>query len=252
MFAIGDSLREARARRGLSSAEVQKGIRIRERYLTALEEERWELLPGEAYTKGFLRTYAEFLGLDGNLYIEEYNAQIADHDEPLVPQTLAPVHMQRRGVMRTLLAIFVVAAAVAGLAAWGFGGSTQKAAKSGAAALQVQDAAAATEAPFTARALPHAQPLPVSVARPLARSTSITAARGRCWVTVRTGGPRGAVLFRGILEQGTTLRYTLATRLWVRMGRPRTLDIALGTRLVRGLPPEPANVLLTPAGPQAA
>ena len=77
MFAIGDSLREARTRRGLSSADVQKGIRIRERYLTALEEEKWELLPGEAYTKGFLRTYAEFLGLDGNLYIDEYNARIA-------------------------------------------------------------------------------------------------------------------------------------------------------------------------------
>ena len=41
MFDIGASLREARTRRGLSSADVQKGIRIRERYLTALEEERW-------------------------------------------------------------------------------------------------------------------------------------------------------------------------------------------------------------------
>ena len=76
MFAIGDSLREARTRRGLSPADVQKGIRIRERYLTALEEEKWELLPGEAYTKGFLRTYAEFLGLDGNLYVDEYNTRI--------------------------------------------------------------------------------------------------------------------------------------------------------------------------------
>jgi len=252
MFAIGDSLREARARRGLSSADVQKGIRIRERYLTALEEERWELLPGEAYTKGFLRTYAEFLGLDGNLYIEEYNARIAATEEPLVPQTLAPAYRPRRGVVRALLGIFVVTAVLAGVAAFGFGGSTQNAAKSGAVALQVQDAAAATEAPFKARALPHAQPLPVSAAGPLATSTSITAARGRCWVSVRTGGPQGAVLFRGILQKGTTLRYTLAHRLWVRMGRPRTLDIALGTRLVKGLPRLPANVLLTPAGPQAA
>ena len=81
MFAIGDSLREARTRRGLSPADVQKGIRIRERYLTALEEERWELLPGDAYTKGFLRTYAEFLGLDGNLYVDEYNTRIAHAEE---------------------------------------------------------------------------------------------------------------------------------------------------------------------------
>ena len=99
MFAIGDSLHEARIRRGLSAADVQKGIRIRERYLTALEEERWELLPGEAYTKGFLRTYAEFLGLNGNLYIDEYNTRFAHHDEEplLVPESLAVSHRTRRG-----------------------------------------------------------------------------------------------------------------------------------------------------------
>src|SRR5437899_8495198 len=103
MFAIGDSLREARNRRGLSAADVQKGIRIRERYLTALEEERWELLPGDAYTKGFLRTYADFLGLDGNLYIDEFNARIAHHDEePLVPESLAVSHRTRRSVLRML------------------------------------------------------------------------------------------------------------------------------------------------------
>ena len=62
MFEIGASLREARMNRNLSAEDVQKGIHIRARYLMALEEERWELLPGEAYAKGFLRTYAEFLG----------------------------------------------------------------------------------------------------------------------------------------------------------------------------------------------
>ena len=118
MFAIGDSLREARTRRGLSAADVQKGIRIRERYLTALEEEHWDMLPGEAYTKGFLRTYAEFLGLNGNLYIDEYNARIAHHDEepPLVPESLAAPHRARTGVLRALVAILVLGALVAGLA----------------------------------------------------------------------------------------------------------------------------------------
>ena len=54
---------------------MQKAIRIRDRYLQALEEERWELLPGDAYVKGFLRTYADYLGLDGNLYVEEYDGR---------------------------------------------------------------------------------------------------------------------------------------------------------------------------------
>jgi cytoskeletal protein RodZ len=77
MFEIGGSLREARLKRNLTPADVQKAIRIRDRYLQALEEERWELLPGDAYVKGFLRTYADYLGLDGNLYVEEYNSRFA-------------------------------------------------------------------------------------------------------------------------------------------------------------------------------
>jgi cytoskeletal protein RodZ len=257
MFAIGDSLREARTRRGLSSADVQKGIRIRERYLTALEEEKWELLPGEAYTKGFLRTYAEFLGLDGNLYIDEYNARIAAHDEePLVPHTLAPAHKARRGVVRTLMGMVVLALAIAGLAAWGMGDSTHPAAKGGAAALQVEAAAAAT--PVKARAIPHAQPLPTTVAPAaapvtrLAKTTVISAARGRCWLSIRTGGPNGQILFQGVLEQGRTLRYTLGHRIWVRMGRPGNVDIKVGHDLVSGLPAQPGNVLLTRSGPQPA
>src|SRR5207244_9678763 len=90
MFEIGGSLREARLKRNFTPADVQKAIRIRDRYLQALEEERWELLPGDAYVKGFLRTYADYLGLDGNLYVEEYNSRFAHPDEPqLVPERFA-------------------------------------------------------------------------------------------------------------------------------------------------------------------
>jgi cytoskeleton protein RodZ len=258
MFAIGDSLREARTRRGLSSADVQKGIRIRERYLTALEEERWELLPGEAYTKGFLRTYAEFLGLDGGLYIDEYNARIAVHDEePLVPQSLAPSHRTRRGVMRTLMGIIVLSAVIAGFAAWGMGGGQRTASQGAAAGLRIADANAAPQ-PVALRAIPHAKPLPVAAALPAPRTvaaakTVITASRGRSWLSVRTGGPNGQVLFQGVLELGRTLHYTVGRQqLWVRMGRPRNVDITLGAHRVNGLPPQPANVLLTRSGPQAA
>jgi cytoskeletal protein RodZ len=86
MFEIGATLREARTKRGLTAADVHRALRIRERYLSALEEERWQLLPGEAYAKGFLRTYAEFLGLDGRLYLDEYNARVSAHENaPFAP-----------------------------------------------------------------------------------------------------------------------------------------------------------------------
>ena len=86
MFDIGASLREARERRGLTAEDVHRSLRIRARYLRALEDERWELLPGEAYAKGFLRGYAEFLGLDGSLCVDEFNARVALRDaEPIRP-----------------------------------------------------------------------------------------------------------------------------------------------------------------------
>ena len=120
MFQIGASLREARTRRGLSPADVQKAIRIRERYLTALEEEKWDLLPGEAYAKGFLRTYADFLGLDGDLYLDEWNSRFAHPEEPPAPEP-PPSRARRLGALRPLLAGAAIAVAVAGAAAWKLG-----------------------------------------------------------------------------------------------------------------------------------
>ena len=246
MFAIGDSLREARTRRGLSPADVQKGVRIRERYLTALEEENWDVLPGEAYTKGFLRTYAEFLGLDGNLYIDEYNTRIShvDEERPLVPQSLVAVQRSRRGLLRTLMILLVIGAAVAAFAALGMGGpSTSGAHGKTPAVKHVKKTAAAAVAP--AAVTKHvAAPLPTTVIR---------ASRGRSWLLIRTGTASGPIVYQGVLPQGESLHFSLRGRdLWLRMGRPQDLDILLGGRLVTGLPAQAANLLLTRSGAKAA
>ena len=74
MFEIGNSLREARLRQGLEFVEVEQATKIRGKYLRALEDEQFDILPGQTYVKGFLRTYAEYLGLDGQLYVDEYNS----------------------------------------------------------------------------------------------------------------------------------------------------------------------------------
>ena len=85
MFEIGNSLREARLRRQIEFAEAEHGTKIRGKYLRALEDERFELLPSHTYVKGFLRSYAEYLGLDGQLYVDEYNSRyvIGEEDAPL-------------------------------------------------------------------------------------------------------------------------------------------------------------------------
>jgi cytoskeleton protein RodZ len=89
MFELGSSLRETRVRRGLELAQVAAETRIRTRYLQALEEERFERLPGSVYAKGFLRTYADYLGLDSQLFLDEYDARFRTEQEVLpVPAQL--------------------------------------------------------------------------------------------------------------------------------------------------------------------
>jgi cytoskeleton protein RodZ len=69
---IGETLRETRMRRHIDMSEVEAATKIRAKYLRALENEEWDLLPGPTFVKTFLRTYAEYLGLDPRGLVEEY------------------------------------------------------------------------------------------------------------------------------------------------------------------------------------
>lgn len=73
---IGAILREARRRRQVELSEVEAATRIRARYLRAIEDEEWDALPGGAYTRGFIRAYASFLGLDGERLVAEYRESV--------------------------------------------------------------------------------------------------------------------------------------------------------------------------------
>jgi transcriptional regulator with XRE-family HTH domain len=69
---IGAALRDARMRARIDVSEIEAQTKIRAKYLRALENEEWDLLPGPTYVKSFLRTYAEALDLDAKLLVDEY------------------------------------------------------------------------------------------------------------------------------------------------------------------------------------
>lgn len=69
---IGATLREARMRERIDVSEIEAQTKIRAKYLRALENEEWDLLPGPTFVKSFLRTYAQALGLDDKAILEEY------------------------------------------------------------------------------------------------------------------------------------------------------------------------------------
>jgi cytoskeleton protein RodZ len=88
---IGATLREARKRRKVDLPEVEAGIKIRIRFLRAMENEEWDVLPGGAYTRGFIRTYANFLGLDGERLADDYRRTTQPPDGERAPKRVEPV-----------------------------------------------------------------------------------------------------------------------------------------------------------------
>jgi cytoskeleton protein RodZ len=90
---IGTTLRETRMRERIDITEVETATKIRAKYLRALENEEWDLLPGPTFVKTFLRTYSEYLGLDPKLLVEEYKQRF----ERPGPQDLLPFAAQRGG-----------------------------------------------------------------------------------------------------------------------------------------------------------
>src|SRR5215207_4706839 len=89
MPSIGETLRDARMRQRLDIADVEQRTKIRAKYLRALENEEFGMLPGPTFVKTFLRTYAEMLGLDPHLLVGEYRANYEREDEPEL-QPLGP------------------------------------------------------------------------------------------------------------------------------------------------------------------
>lgn len=86
---IGETLRDARTRHGLEVADVEQATKIRGKYLRALEEEQFNRLPGATFVRTFIRTYADYLGLDSQLLVEEYRMR-HEHPDESEPQTVAP------------------------------------------------------------------------------------------------------------------------------------------------------------------
>ena len=113
---IGESLREARMRARIDIAEIEAQTKIRAKYLRALENEEWDLLPGPTYVKSFLRTYAEALDLDAKLLVDEYKLRHERLSEvELQPINAAAPGRERRRQTPILPPWFFIAVIIAGL-----------------------------------------------------------------------------------------------------------------------------------------
>ena len=214
MFEIGNSLREARQRKELDFPELEQGTKIRAKYLRALEDENFEQLPASTYVRGFLRTYADYLGLDGQLYVDEYNVRYATGDEVLERRIRRgstgrrPGHRHRRLERNVVWLALVGIAAVTALviAAWRFGGTDNT-------------------------TLPLSRP----DAKPPARAGGllVKARQGvDSLLIVRAGSDTGRQLWNGTLSNLKAQRFDTRPGLWIYLGSPENVVMTLNGRIV--------------------
>jgi hypothetical protein len=224
VFEIGNSLREARLRQSLEFADVERVTKIRPKYLRALEDEQFETLPAQTYVKGFLRTYAEFLGLDGQLYVDEYNSRFfTDGPEEVPARRMSPRIRQERSVERKVLLLALAGiAALTGLVivAWKYGGGD-----SGAPSVVTSD---------TTPAVPALPP-----------ELRLRGTGPGTYVEVRRASAAGAVLLQGTVPRGK-VEVVTGKRFWMYVRRPRGVKVTLDGRPVSLPAGKNLRVIVTP------
>jgi hypothetical protein len=212
VFDIGSSLRDARVRQGLDFPELEQLTRIRPKYLRALEDERFDVLPAPTYVRGFLRSYAAALGLDGQPFVDEYNSRFAVGEDDVVVRArrVPPPRRDRqdresRIAVLALVAIAVVTALV--IAAWRFGGPDGE------------------KVPGLAT-----QPQAVQSAKGGAKTRlAVRATVGDTWMEVRAGSASGRLVYSGTLEQGQRKSFE-GRRLHLALAKPANVSVRLGGR----------------------
>ncbi len=217
MIDIGNTLRSARSRRGLELQDCERETRIRARYLGALEEERFDILPESAYARGFLRTYATFLGLDARVLVEEYDDRFGVVRDPVEP---SPTPARRARRRRVSLAATPARRRAAGRRKAGIVWLVIGAAGVGLLALWIGAAWHAHPTPLTtpsgagvatAGATATVPPTVTAAATVRLEGSPGTGSR----VTVRSGSARGPVAFSGVIPSGASRRFSVGHAIWV-------------------------------------
>ncbi len=249
---IGRTLREAREAKGLSLEEVQADTKIRRKYLQALEDGREDEFPAEVYLRGFLRSYANYLGLDGLALVEEYRRtreeQMDEQEEARVEDdevTVADRLIVRPVVVVVLVGLILLAGTFLGLRYWPTTTTADEELPGPAAenaqvlAPEQQEEASQEPAPDTPPPTPRPRLEMFSdndkesvyyVTGSEAVELSI-AARGRCWLEVMVDGEVVTPPSGIILEEGEARTWNGHDRIFFRAGNPTVLDVT-----VNGIP----------------
>lgn len=238
MFEIGTTLRDARVRRDISLQQAEDDTKIRVKYIQAMENEDFDILPAGTYVKGFLRTYAEYLDLDAQLLIDEYNDRFGngEHREHIIqppPRTAkaetAPKARRKHQTNYILVAILaVVIIAVLAYLGWGNASSQQPTLVTTTETEATTPAATATTPAETA---PRPAVTPTQTQAAL-QSIIFSATSSDVWIEVHLGSADGETLWQETLPAGEskTLEqkdFKGQTKFWLKLGKLEGLNVSV-------------------------
>jgi hypothetical protein len=229
VFELGSALARAREKRGLELADVERSTHIRGRYLLALEAEQFDQLPGRAYARVFLRSYASFLELDADQFAAEFDERVPDEEAEEGESGEEPLFESGRAWPPRLTLAVVTIAAAAGVVAVvllvaGTGHPSHRG-LSGRPASQPRSSAQ----PSRKRGVASRRSRSAQAQRP---PDLVVRAVGPCWVLARGGGPTGPILLERTLRRGERVAFA-RRRVWLRLGAPGNVIVRRGTRLLR-------------------
>jgi cytoskeleton protein RodZ len=258
MADIGSTLREARIRARIDISEVEARTKIRAKYLRAIENEEWDLLPGPVYVKSFLRTYGDFLGLDSRALVDEYKRRYerpSDQDlRPISPLGRERERERERRRRRPRLGpaggiVLVLAAVVVALYLLGKGNSTTTTTSVATSARQSTTTAAGARAHHRRATTPRTTAPRPAPGHPTAVSLKLVAT-GRVYVCVVDG--RGKQLIPGVIfGTGQTIPAVKARKLLLTLGNDavqmtvdgKQVPVAVGSPIGYELTPGKVNPL---------
>lgn len=225
MQTVGEILRSEREKKGLSVKDIEIGTSIRTLYIKAIEENDYKVVPGEVYLKGFIRNYANYLGLDAQSIMEVYKQsqepQMPAEKTPEVqkkPQEQAPKAAEPReqsgskskGVGLIATVLFVIIAA--GGAFWWFAGG-----QAPSPVKETKPAPTAPKAPTQPAQPEKAAPLPQT--KPVMITAKFTA---NCWTLVMADGKE---IYQGTVKAGDTLSWEAEKNITVKLGNAGAAEL---------------------------
>jgi cytoskeleton protein RodZ len=244
---LGEVLRAEREGQGVGLDQIEAATRIRAAQLRAIEEDRLDALPAEAYARGFVRAYADQLAIDADamvrLFNDQWSRQFAAEPEPPLPirPPLVPAAARPLGVVT-----FVLALALLAVSATIF--LTRGGDRSSPAAQPPPTSHAPSSTPTSSPPKTTVPPPPV----PASLRLTVTATTGACWLEARRGSVAGPLLVERTLAPGDAVRLH-GQRIWLRLGDPASVQLRLNGRPLRlAAAANPINLLVSRHGARAA